>query len=253
MSKVVSITGNAALRMTSRMIAELTDKEHRNVTRDIRKILRELYDEEGVLSFEQTYRNEQNGQEYLEFNLPRREVDILLTGYSIPLRAKVIDRWRELEAEVAKPQVMALPDFTNPAVAARAWASEFEGRVLALEVVKVHEQKIAEDAPKVQFHDDVTDATNTQTIQEVAKVLQMGPNKLFQFLRDNNILMEEPYRNLPYQKHMDAGHFKVVEKEFTKPSGEITLTTRTLVTGKGLTYIQKKLAKANGRHLALVA
>lgn len=37
------------------------------------------------------------------FNLPRREVEILLTGYSIPLRAKVIDRLRELETQVAAP------------------------------------------------------------------------------------------------------------------------------------------------------
>lgn len=35
-------------------------------------------------------------------------MEILLTGYSVPLRAKVIDRWRELEAQVAQ-QAPALP------------------------------------------------------------------------------------------------------------------------------------------------
>lgn len=30
-----------------------------------------------------------------EYQLRRRETDILLTGYSVTLRAKVIDRWRD--------------------------------------------------------------------------------------------------------------------------------------------------------------
>ncbi|GEM_PF-3764566 len=60
-------------------------------------MLAELYGEGGVLSFEHTYQNEQNGQWYPCFSLPRCEVVILLTGYSIPLRAKVIDRLHELE------------------------------------------------------------------------------------------------------------------------------------------------------------
>ncbi|MDX2352795.1 hypothetical protein [Stutzerimonas xanthomarina] len=39
------------------------------------------------------------GREKPCFQLPRREVEILLIGYSIPLRAKVIDRLHELEAQ----------------------------------------------------------------------------------------------------------------------------------------------------------
>jgi len=93
------------ITMSSREIAELTGKRHDNVIRDIRNMLEELYGQGGLLSFECTYRNEQNGQEYPCFNLPRREVQILLTGYSIPLRAKVIDRLHELEQAQQIPRV----------------------------------------------------------------------------------------------------------------------------------------------------
>ncbi|MOA62491.1 Phage antirepressor protein KilAC domain protein [compost metagenome] len=48
---------------------------------------------------------------------------------------------------------------------------------------------------------------------------------------------------LPYQKHIDQGHFQVIEKEFRKAGGEVQTYTQTVVTGKGLTYIQKRLAK----------
>lgn len=98
----------AQITMTSLEIAELTGKEHRNVMRDIRVMLTELYGEGGLLSFEHTHRNPQNGQEYPFFRLPRREVEILLTGYSIPLRAKCLDRLHELEAQ-AKQAPPALP------------------------------------------------------------------------------------------------------------------------------------------------
>jgi hypothetical protein len=52
---------------------------------------------------------------------------ILATGYSVELRAKIIDRWIELEAETGP----AIPNFSNPAAAARAWAEQYEGRLLA--------------------------------------------------------------------------------------------------------------------------
>jgi len=49
------------------------------------------------VSFISTYINEQNGQEYPCYKLPYRETMILVSGYSVELRAKVIDRWLELE------------------------------------------------------------------------------------------------------------------------------------------------------------
>ena len=57
--------------MSSREIAELTNKEHRNVTADIEKLMNELG---GVLKIQHTtYVNDQNQQEYECFNLPKRE------------------------------------------------------------------------------------------------------------------------------------------------------------------------------------
>jgi len=100
------------------------------------------------------------------------------------------------------------------------------------------EQQIHVQAPKVAFHDAVTESINCQTVQEVAKVLGTGPNKLFQFLREEGMLLRN---NLPYQSHLDAGHFRVVEKCFRDEHGERNTYTRTLVTGKGLIYIQKRL------------
>lgn len=91
------------LTMSSREIADLCDKEHRNVMRDIRAMLVELHGEGGLLNFEHTQHNPQNGQHYPIFRLPKREALILVSGYRTDIRAKIIDRWMELEAEAAPP------------------------------------------------------------------------------------------------------------------------------------------------------
>ncbi|MEZ5630603.1 MAG: Rha family transcriptional regulator [Burkholderiaceae bacterium] len=86
-------TTNQPITMSSREIAELTGKNHADVMRDIRRMLAELYPEGGVSKFADTHINPQNGQPYPIFNLPRRETLILVSGYSVTLRARVVDRW----------------------------------------------------------------------------------------------------------------------------------------------------------------
>ena len=87
------------LTMSSREIAELTGKRHDNVMRDTRKLLVELHGEGGILKFEETYTDPQNGNQYPVYQLPKRETLVLISGYSITTRAKIIDRWLELEAQ----------------------------------------------------------------------------------------------------------------------------------------------------------
>ncbi len=92
---------NKEISLTSLEIAELTGKEHRNVTRDIETYLEKVV-KGGVLKFEQCYQSPKNGQSYKCYCLPKREVLILVSGYSVELRAKIIDRLEYLENELKK-------------------------------------------------------------------------------------------------------------------------------------------------------
>jgi len=103
------------------------------------------------------------------------------------------------------------------------------------------EAKVEEQAPKVEFHDAVADSRGGQTIQEIAKVLDIGPHKLFAFLRSDGMLMAN---NLPYQAHIVAGHLVVVET-VSDDAGHKRAHARVLVTGKGLIYLQKRLRRAS--------
>lgn len=81
--------------MSSLEIAELTGKEHKNVMADIRKMLEDL----NVLAADFLAVRKVRGKEYEVFNLPKRETLILVSGYSVSMRASIIDRWQELEVK----------------------------------------------------------------------------------------------------------------------------------------------------------
>jgi Rha family phage regulatory protein len=90
------LISNEKQTMSSLEIAKLTGKSHDNVLRDIRKILAEA--EIDVLKFEDSYKSAQN-KDVTCFNLPRRECDLVIAGYSVKYRLAIIDRWQELEAK----------------------------------------------------------------------------------------------------------------------------------------------------------
>ena len=95
-SQLVALLANAdeVTTMSSLEIASITGKEHRNVLADIRKMLDELGIEGAGLSapFKMP-----SGQNTIVYNLPYRESMILMAGYSVKLRAKIVDEWVELK------------------------------------------------------------------------------------------------------------------------------------------------------------
>jgi anti-repressor protein len=89
--------------------------------------------------------------------------------------------------------------------------------------------------PKVEAFDTFLGAKNSQTMNEAAKVLNIGRNTLFSILREREILMRN---NLPYQRYINSDYFTV--REYPIRNGEETIT-QTLVTAKGIEYIRKVL------------
>lgn len=122
------IAAKRDMMMSSKEIATLTDKQHKHVIRDIRVMIDELGIDGPVLG----YAENTDARGYTaEFRLNKELTETLITGYSIRLRRNVIRRLNELEEE-RKSIVPALPDFTNPAAAAIAWAEQYQAAQLAI-------------------------------------------------------------------------------------------------------------------------
>ncbi|TRB03480.1 hypothetical protein EXN61_21700 [Agrobacterium tumefaciens] len=113
-------------------------------------------------------------------------------------------------------------------------------RLAAKQADQIEKQALAitEMQPKAEFHDGVASAINAQDFQAVAKVFGTGRNRFMGWLRDRSFLQAN---NRPYQRYEDAGYFRVIERKRKDPqTGEDITYTKTLVTGKGLTYLHKK-------------
>lgn len=121
--------GGMPLTMSSREIAELLNPNkprHDNV-----KVTVERLAEKGIITLPalQEVSNPGFGPRVIEvYHLDKRSSLIVVAQLSPEFTARVVDRWQELEEALAKP---ALPNFADPAAAARAWASEYEARLLA--------------------------------------------------------------------------------------------------------------------------
>lgn len=101
---------------------------------------------------------------------------------------------------------------------------------------------IEEAKPKVEFFDAVTDSKTAIDMGSVAKLidLNIGRNKLFEFLRSNEILMDN---NIPYQRFIDAGWFRVIEQKYQNGKGEICINIKTIVYQKGIQKIRELYLK----------
>lgn len=148
--------------------------------------------------------------------------------------AKKFRRWitSEVIPSIRRTGGYKLPQTMSEAL--RLYADELEKNAKLIE----ENEKMK---PKAEFFDAVTDSKDAIPIGDVAKILDMGigRNKLFEFLRDEKILM---YNNQPYQKYIDQGYFRVVEQKFEK-NGEVCINIKTLVFQKGVDFIRKRLQK----------
>ena len=110
------------------------------------------------------------------------------------------------------------------------------------EQIEYQNKLLLEQKPKVDFFEAVTGSKDTIDMGSVAKVLnkKIGRNKLFDFLRENSVLMSN---NVPYQKYCDCGYFRVIESKYTKPDGSTHIGLKTLVYQKGVNFINKLLER----------
>ena len=210
--------------MSTRVIAELCEKEHRNVKRDSEVMFQGL--QLDALNFEHIYLDSMNRQQ-TEYLLDEELTMTLVTGYNIVLRNRVIKRWKELEnRELSKMEILQM-------------ALESEQQKLVLQ------QQLEIQAPKVAFVDKYVAGNGNKTFRQVAKLLQVKENTFRSFLVENKIMYLLNGEWTAYQNHVDAKRFHV--KTGVSEFGHAF--NHALFTPKGIEWIAAELAKSNVREV----
>lgn len=219
MNNLMVLESSDVLTMSSLEIAELTGKRHDNVMSDIEKMLKDL--EIHAPGFAGTYKTAR-GNEYKCYNLPKRETLILVSGYSVAMRARIIDRWQELEEK----QTPATPKTYIEALE-KLLDSEKEKLVLKEEL------KAAE--PKVEFVNNYVDSKGNKTFRGLVKMLNVNEREFRNWLHDSKIMYRLNGAWMPYSEYLHKGYFEVKTGEkdgksyslcYFTPKGEVWITEK---------------------------
>ena len=224
----------ARTMMTSREIAELTGKQHKHVIRDIREMLDALSEDGPVLDH---VREDRDARGYTtNFHLDRELTETLITGYSIPLRHRVIRRLHELEERAAAP---AIPQTYSEALRV---AADLHEQNTQLRMV------VDEQAPKVEALGRIAEARGTLCLTDTAKHLNIPRHVLLDWMHENRWIYrrEGSAHWLAYQPRMAAGLLEHrVTVIGTDSIGDQRLASQVRVTPKGLAKLAQKVAEGS--------
>ena len=191
--------------MGTRVIAELCEKEHRNVKRDCDVMFASLNLD--ALKFEHIYLDSMNRQQ-TEYLLDEELTITLVTGYNIVLRNRVIKRWKELESQIAQPVI----DLNNP---------EFLRQALLGYTEKVI-QLTTENQTLTKAIENITATENGVKFQQACKILNVKQADLAKWLRTKgwDRYINKSRASTHYSQERGYCETKFEEVDGVKPSGE---------------------------------
>lgn len=211
--------------MTSREIADLVESRHDSVKRSIERLA-----DTGAINLPPLVNSKtDNNMTVSEYVICKRDTYVIVAQLSPAFTARLVDRWQELE----QSNKIQLPDFSNPAAAARAWADEVEAKQVAL-------LQLEAAKPALEFVDKYVDSTGLKGFRQVAKLLNIKEPDLRAFLDDKQIMYKLSGEWVPYACHIDAGRFAV--KAGTADNGHAFNSAK--FTPKGIKWLAGEIAKS---------
>ena len=244
--------GESRQTMSSLEIAKLTDKPHNDVMKAIRA-MEPSWEKvsQGKFSLSSRKVEQPNGgiREYPCYELTKTECLYVATKFNDEARAKLVLRWEELEQK-QRAQMLQLPDFTDPAEAAMAWAKEYkEKKVLAIENKKLEEENIQLAAENQELKHDknyldlIMRSKALLTISQIAQDYGMSGKALNKKLSDMGIQYSINGQWILYARYKDCGYVSSRSIDITRADGRPDVVLHTEWTQTGRKFLYEELKK----------
>ncbi|PWR24578.1 phage antirepressor KilAC domain-containing protein [Zavarzinia aquatilis] len=241
----------ADLTMSSREIADLVEKRHDNVKRTIQTLA-----ERGLVrftQFEETSHGGAGARPVEVYRVGQRDSYVIVAQLSPEFTARLVDRWRELEERVRRapePTVNMDHQLNDPSFLRSALLIYTE-KVIALEAERaellVENTELAMEntdlRPKARVAERIAVADGLHTITEAAKILQLRPKTLFQWMRDMRWIYKrgrDGYE-ISMQARIETGCLHQKTVLVGGDSGERT-RSQVFITAKGISVLARMLS-----------
>lgn len=234
MNDIILSTQNGEPVVSSRQIAENFGKNHRDVLRAVDNL------KEDVRNFAQMFfegtDQDSYGREQRAYLMNRDGFTLLAMGFTgkaaLEWKLKYIAAFNEMEKKLTEQ-----PQLTRSQLLATAL-------IAAHEELEEKDEQIETMKPKALFADAVSASSQSILVGEMAKLLsqngiQMGQNRLFQWMRENGYLIKDKKRtdyNMPTQKSMELRLFEIKETSIAHSDGHTSINKTPKVTGIGQVY-----------------
>lgn len=238
MNNLVTLAGNSNRPVTtSKMIAEVFEKEHRNVLRDIDSL-------KDVLNFEQmfyeTTEADSYGRPQRVYQMNRDGFSLLAMGFTghkaLEWKVKYIEAFNYMEQQLNTPELQ----MAHGLLAAKTLIEQKD------KLIAEQKQIIEEQRPKALFADAVSASDSSVLVRDLAKMIrqngvEIGEKRLYKWMRERGYICKGD--TMPTQKAMELGLFEIIVRTVERGNGLPMETKTAKVTGKGQIYfVQKFLA-----------
>lgn len=225
------INNNGEKMMSSREIANLTEKNHQHIMRDIRRMLEDLGEEIGaskfgrtsseapaVQGFKESVYLDVQGKERPEILLNFELTMTLISGYNVVLRNRIIKRWQELELQQQQIQF-----------------AKQNNQILMLE------NKLQDAQIKARQFDELVAQAGFLNFRKVAKELELNERHLKSWLIQNDwISLRGSQKKMSPKSWTIRKKYMVFKHQLTE-SGDISTYPMALFSYKGIKEIQRRL------------
>lgn len=233
MNQLVFIENSQAIT-DSLTIAEMFNKEHKNVLRDIQTQIEYAGKEFSQLNFEpSTY--QARGKNYPKFNLTEEAFALVAMSYNtkeaVQMKVKFIQEFKRMKEYIQSKQQPQLPQNYKEALQHLLIKVE-ENEKLTTENLML-EQRVNELKPKATYYDLILQNKSLISVSQIAKDYGMGAPTLNKKLHELGVQYKQGQIWLLYAKYQDKGYTQTymhtVDSETSKPHTKWTQKGRLFI------------------------